>query len=129
MQKHQRSANHHRFVFHHNEVTARERTYFPGEPGVTNPIVNLPQLSPSPSRTPTPVSQARDGDAADKDVLASRPTPMRTASPAARARDRGLRLLKAGDTVYWHMLVPGGERSQSIDPRIREPVWSENEGR
>ncbi|GAA5882453.1 hypothetical protein JCM3774_001125 [Rhodotorula dairenensis] len=129
VQKHQRSANHHRFVFHHNEVTARERTYYPGEAGVTNPIVSLQQLSPAPSRTPTPLSQARDGDAADKDAPASRFSRARTASPAARARDRGLRLLKPGDTVYWHMLVPGGERSQSIDPRTREPVWCENEGR
>lgn len=134
VQKHQRSANHHRFVFHHNEVTARERTYYPGDPGVSNPIVRL-QPSPTPSRdssrTPTPFSHARERveSAADKDAPSMRLSRLRTSSPAARARDRGLRLLKPGDTVYWHMLVTGGERSQSFDPRLREPIWRENEGR
>ncbi|GAA5986040.1 hypothetical protein JCM10908_006381 [Rhodotorula pacifica] len=132
VQKHQRSANHHRFVFHHNEVTARERTYYPGEAGVSNPIVRLqpsPASSRDSSRTPTPLARTRESEAADKDAPALRSSRLRTVSPAARARDRGLRLLKSGDTVYWHMLVPGGERSKSIDPRMREPAWSENVGR
>lgn len=34
--RHQRTANHHRFVFHHNEVVARERKYWPGERGVVS---------------------------------------------------------------------------------------------
>lgn len=131
MQKHQRSANHHRFVFHHNEVTARERTYYPGEPGVSNPIVRVqPSLSISRegSRSSTPLARTREADALEKDgpLRSSR---VRTVSPAPRARDRGLRLLKAGDTVYWHMLVAGGERCPSVDPKMRVPVWKENEGR
>lgn len=132
MQKHQRSANHHRYVFHHNEVTARERTYYPGEEGVSNPIVrSQPALVPSreTSRPPAPLARIREADGADKDPAQLRSSRVRTVSPAPRARDRGLRLLKEGDTVYWHMLVPGGERCRSVDPRMRQPVWRENEGR
>ena len=113
----------------------RSRTnLLPWRSGSQQPIVRL-QPSPTPSRdssrTPTPLSRARERveASADKDAPSVRLSRLRTSSPAARARDRGLRLLKPGDTVYWHMLVTGGERAQSIDPRLREPIWRENEGR
>ncbi|BGP26535.1 hypothetical protein JCM10295v2_005488 [Rhodotorula toruloides] len=114
VQKHQRTANHHRYVFHHNEVTACERTYFSGERGVSNPFV---ALSSSQTASPSPVRRCRDAGDQTAETVSS-----------AHAR-HAERLLKAGDTLYWHLLIPGGERCQSIDPRTREPLWSESVGR
>ncbi|BGO93694.1 hypothetical protein NBRC10512_006575 [Rhodotorula toruloides] len=114
VQKHQRTANHHRYVFHHNEVTSRERMYFPDERGVNNPFVARSSALVATS-SPNRHCRSAGEEAAD-------------AASSARSR-HGERLLKAGDTLYWHLLIPGGERCQSIDPRTREPVWSENVGR
>ncbi|GAA5840549.1 hypothetical protein JCM9279_007362 [Rhodotorula babjevae] len=115
---HQRSANHHRFVFHAGEVTARERSYYPGERGVLNPIV---ARSTSPSSTSRGASPA--GRPTDKDPRTLRaPTPPRGACEPPR-------LLQRGDTLYWHHLQPGGERSKSVDPRTRAPFYVERDGR
>lgn len=50
-------------------------------------------------------------------------------SPTPGINQKCRTLLKAGDTVYWHHLVPGGERAAPLDPRTREPVWAERDGR
>ncbi|GAA6043316.1 hypothetical protein JCM8097_001181 [Rhodosporidiobolus ruineniae] len=132
--KHSRSANHHRYVFHHNEVVARERTYYPGEKGVLNPIVPRP-TSPSSSRgpSPTPTPAVADGEKDETRLSASRRRAARVSrSPtpgAAGGRGQGTTLLKAGQTLYWHHLVAGGERAKPVDPRSREPIWVERDGR
>ncbi|GAA5820054.1 hypothetical protein JCM11491_003294 [Sporobolomyces phaffii] len=141
VQKHQRSANHHRFVFHHNEVSAKERTYYPGERGVYNPVIVSPVVprprAPSPVPIPIPAATRRRVSIYDveKDLLEARlaappavpsPSPTRHASPPPPS---SVTLLKAGDVLYWHHLVNGGERTKPVDPRTREPVWTESLGR
>ncbi|GAA6048809.1 hypothetical protein JCM3770_003633 [Rhodotorula araucariae] len=124
VQKHQRSANHHRYVFHAGEVTARERAYYPGEPGVLNPII-APATLPSSSRgsSPSATWPARSTAATDKEPRtdARAATPPRASGPP--------RLLVRGDTLYWHHLVQGGERAPSVDPRSRAPFFVERDGR
>ncbi|GAA5876906.1 hypothetical protein JCM16303_006331 [Sporobolomyces ruberrimus] len=141
VQKHQRSANHHRFVFHHNEVSSRERTYYPGERGVHNPvIVSAPVATrprePSPAPIPVAIPRRRVSIYdVEKDLLESRlappvvPSPTRRQSPPPVHSAPIVTLLKAGDVLYWHHLVNGGERTKPIDPRTREPVWTESLGR
>ncbi|GAA5991004.1 hypothetical protein JCM5350_002007 [Sporobolomyces pararoseus] len=139
VQKHQRSANHHRFVFHHNEVASQERTYYPGERGVHNPIL-LPTVAPrprAPSPTPVPVVTRRRVSIYDveKELIESRlvPQPPQAQSPSQRfsppPSPPAVTLLKAGDVLYWHHLVNGGERTKPVDPRTREPIWTESIGR
>ncbi|GAA5856904.1 hypothetical protein JCM8547_008455 [Rhodosporidiobolus lusitaniae] len=139
VQKHSRSANHHRFVFHHNEVVARERSYYPGEKGVVNPIIPGTRgihgpYAPGPTRPSSPVPQTTINDT-DKDALDPRSRALainsgRTnRSPTPGGGVRGKFQLKAGDTVYWHDLVAGGERAKPVDPRLREPIWRERSGR
>ncbi|GAA6012297.1 hypothetical protein JCM10207_002793 [Rhodosporidiobolus poonsookiae] len=130
VQKHARTANHHRYVFHHNEVTYRERKYHPAEKGVLNPLVpraTSPSSSRGSSPAPTPAAVDTDKDLSDPRARAAA---MRAArrSPGP-GEPRGRKLLKAGDTVYWHHLVPGGERTAPIDPREREPLFAERCGR
>lgn len=149
MQKHQRSANHHRFVFHHNEVVSKERTYYSGERGVNNPVimsvVPAPRREPSPSRPiaiPTTRRRVSIYDV-EKDLIESRLAP--PINPAATYRPsheprhsprspsppvaQVVTLLKPGDVLYWHHLVNGGERTKPVDPTTREPVWTESIGR
>lgn len=136
VQKHQRSANHHRFVFHHNEVSSKERTYYPGERGVHNPvIVSMAQpRSRNPSPAPVPVATRRRVSIYDveKDLLDSRlappVSPPRRQSPPP-SQPPTVTLLKAGDVLYWHHLVSGGERCKPTDPRTREPIWTQSLGR
>ncbi|GJN92548.1 hypothetical protein Rhopal_005578-T1 [Rhodotorula paludigena] len=147
VQKHQRSANHHRYVFHAGEVTARERTYYPSERGVSNPII-VRATSPSSSRgsSPSPTLASRAYHESDKEAYPyphpSHPhfgrlprdhrsgTRTAEALAAATAAQQGARkLLKRGDTVYWHHLVSGGERVKSVDPRTREPLFHTRDGR
>ena len=125
VQSHQRSANHHRFVFHAGEVTARERTYYPGERGVLNPIVaRSTSTSSISSRGPSPAGRPTSRTATDKEPRATRArTPPRSCSAEPP------RLLQRGDTLYWHHLQPGGERVQSVDPRTRAPFYPERDGR
>ncbi|GAA5897473.1 uncharacterized protein JCM6883_006711 [Sporobolomyces salmoneus] len=137
VQKHQRSANHHRFVFHHNEVSSKERTYYPGERGVHNPVIT-PAVAPvrprEPSPVPTPVAPRRRVSIYDveKDLIESRLAPFPPPSPTQRQSSPPapvVTLLKSGDVLYWHHLVNGGERMKPVDPRSREPVWTESIGR
>lgn len=139
VQKHQRSANHHRFVFHHNEVSSNERTYYPGEREVHNPVL-LPTIAPRPREsrpTPVPVSTRRRVSIYDveKELIESRLNPPQAHSPSQRYSPPPcnappmVTLLKAGDVLYWHHLVHGGERSKPVDPRSREPIWPESVGR
>ncbi|SCV71621.1 BQ2448_3209 [Microbotryum intermedium] len=145
--KHQRSANHHRYVFHHNEVSARERRYFASEPGVVNLSVPASRVgSPSFSRGSSPAPPSPPAAEVNKDaptnntlsVPSSPPqgglspahaSPPRSASvqPVDRhGRNMGLR---PGDVVYWHNLVSGGERAQPIDPTSRTSALKEIAGR
>ncbi|GAA6060834.1 hypothetical protein JCM10212_005252 [Sporobolomyces blumeae] len=144
VQRHQRSANHHRFVFHHNEVSSRERFYYPGERGVVNPIIPSAAIprsrEPSPV-PPAPISTRRRTSIWDTEkeyveplpqpvpyFHSSPPPPRRSPCPSHQSSPRGP-LLQIGDTLYWHHLVSGGERSKPVDPRFREPVWIESVGR
>ncbi|GAA5913448.1 hypothetical protein JCM6882_001963 [Rhodosporidiobolus microsporus] len=129
VQKHQRSANHHRFVFHHNEVVASERRYYPGEKGVLNPIIPPPS-SASSSRhpSPQPVPAESDKDASDVRRAQWRAAHSRR-SPTPGAGPRPRTLLQPGATVYWHHLVSSRERAQPVDPKTREPLWVERAGR
>ncbi|GAA5944252.1 uncharacterized protein JCM15063_006581 [Sporobolomyces koalae] len=132
VQKHQRSANHHRFVFHHNEVTSSERTYYPGERGVHNPVIvsSVVPRSRHPSPVPAPRAARRRVSIYDveKELVEARlaPTSAPHSPPPSPAT---VTLLKAGDVLYWHHLISGGERTQPVDPRTRPPVWTEMLGR
>lgn len=153
VQKHQRSANHHRFVFHHNEVVWRERTYYPSERGVLNPIIpsSIAPRAREPTPPPAPVVTRRRTSIwdteKDSQLLEARlapqvpfphspPTAQRRRSPSpgrphhsASGAPQAVQLLQAGDTLYWHHLVSGGERSKPVDPRFRQPIWTECIGR
>ncbi|GAA5927051.1 hypothetical protein JCM1841_001899 [Sporobolomyces salmonicolor] len=140
VQKHQRSGNHHRYVFHHSEVSSRERTYYPGERGVINPAVPRTNLPPS-SCGVSPVStRAAAGHLAlldsEKDLLEIRlrnpragfPSRQDRRSPPPAALTHST-MIKEGDVLYWHHLVAGGERSKPVDPRTRAPTFKERIGR
>ncbi|GAA5973496.1 hypothetical protein JCM11641_006493 [Rhodosporidiobolus odoratus] len=135
VQKHQRSANHHRYVFHHNEVRAEERRYYPGEKGVLNPVIRSGSPSPSSSSSssrgssPAPIIETdKDGNrfssSSSATAAAARsrrrsPTPHAVSGGGGRGGEERTWLLKMGDTVYWHHLVAGGERCTPVDPRER----------
>jgi hypothetical protein len=106
-----KSANGHRYVFHYRAVSASERTYREGEPGVLNlPASNLRIALP--------------GEAVLRPVSVNEPLAVRrprsntlcgetdAAAPAMVARQSRshYRTLQHGDTLYWHQLVMGGER-------------------
>lgn len=134
VQKHQRSANHHRFVFHHDQVTFSERRCFEGEAGVVqtaplrsySPSPSSRGSSPSPSPSTSPEAHGAYGDFKEGPgplpnlrVPSQRganerrsPSPI----PTSTRRKEGL---SPGDTVYWHDLVAGGERAEPIDPKAR----------
>ncbi|QRV94000.1 hypothetical protein RhiJN_22018 [Ceratobasidium sp. AG-Ba] len=119
----QRTANGHRFVFHHAEIVARERLYIPGQPGVyrypwgippTSDPCHSPVLAQQPSRSRMPSNESepkspsipvfqphRDGNF----VPIVSPVPAR-AAPTRRVQHTGL---KRGDVVFWHHLGRTGE--------------------
>ncbi|GAA5850260.1 hypothetical protein JCM3766R1_001377 [Sporobolomyces carnicolor] len=125
VQKHQRSANHHRFVFHHNEVVSKERTYYSGERGVNNPVIIVSiydvEKDLIESRLAPPINPA----ATYRPSHEPRHSPRSPSPPVAQV----VTLLKPGDVLYWHHLVNGGERTKPVDPTTREPVWTESIGR
>ncbi|KDN45149.1 hypothetical protein RSAG8_05064, partial [Rhizoctonia solani AG-8 WAC10335] len=118
----QRTANGHRFVFHHAEIVARERLYIPGQPGVhrypwgiaptastQNPIPaqqsdsrsRVPSVDSEPKSPSIPVFQPhRDGNF----IPIVSQVPAR--APTRRIQNSGL---KAGDVVFWHHLSRTGE--------------------
>jgi len=109
--------SHSRYVFHHNEVTSTERRYFPGEPGIVplHPLTHNTAAILQRTRSPTPpVEPAEKGEAPSS---ASRRRERHTQSPFPQRRAGDV--LRAGDTVYWHNLAPGGERSRPVDPHTR----------
>ncbi|KAI5475133.1 zinc finger, C2H2-type domain containing protein [Pseudohyphozyma bogoriensis] len=134
VQKHQRSANHHRYVFHHNEVVSSEREYFPGERGITGaryvPSASRPSSSPSPSASPVPppASESEHKDAAYRSSRERRQAE-RDAAARARAEEEKATRLRRGDTLYWHNLVQGGERTEPVDPKTRPRRVVERVGR
>jgi hypothetical protein len=80
--KQQSAANGHRFVFHYQEIKARERKYVAGEPGV-NPWWKDKKRS---------ASRVGGGNGDwDKGAFAD--------------GDEPIRKLRQGDTVYWSMLA------------------------
>ncbi|SCZ89057.1 BZ3500_MvSof-1268-A1-R1_Chr1-1g00924 [Microbotryum saponariae] len=145
--KHQRSANHHRYVFHHNEVSARERRYFASEPGVVNLGVPASRVgSPAPSRgsspaPPSPIATEVNKDAPANNMrFAPSSPPQGGLSPAHALSPRSASVqpvdrhgrnmgLRPGDVVYWHNLVSGGEKAEPIDPATRPFVAKEIAGR
>ncbi|KDE09390.1 hypothetical protein MVLG_00296 [Microbotryum lychnidis-dioicae p1A1 Lamole] len=145
--KHQRSANHHRYVFHHNEVSACERRYFASEPGVVNLGVPASRVgSPAPSRgsspaPPLPMATEVNKDApANNTRFAPSSPPQGGLSPAHALSSRSASVqpvdrhgrnmgLRPGDVVYWHNLVSGGEKAEAIDPATRPFVAKEIAGR
>ncbi|KAG9126686.1 hypothetical protein FRC07_002379 [Ceratobasidium sp. 392] len=120
----QRTANGHRFVFHHAEIVARERLYVSGQPGVHRYPWGIPPTS-DPCHSPTLAQQSssrsrmssadsepkspsipvfqphRDGNF----VPIVSPVPAR-AAPTRRVQNTGL---KPGDVVFWHHLGRTGE--------------------
>ncbi|KAM0754244.1 hypothetical protein T439DRAFT_378304 [Meredithblackwellia eburnea MCA 4105] len=148
--RHQRSANHHRYVFHHNEVSFKEREYFPGEQGITGaryiPSSRSPAASPRPSspstfNQSTPESKpAQDAEMKDGTgggntlrVPGGSGSRDRTPSPSGGSRHgsgaNDSMALRAGDVLYWHNLVQGGERAMPVDPNTRPKRVIERLGR
>ncbi|KAB5588582.1 hypothetical protein CTheo_7978 [Ceratobasidium theobromae] len=119
----QRTANGHRFVFHHAEIVARERLYIPGQPGVHRYPWGIPPTS-SAQQSPALVQQADsrarvasvDSEPKSPSIPVFQPhrdgnfvpilsqVPART--PTRRVQNTGL---KAGDVVFWHHLGRTGE--------------------
>jgi hypothetical protein len=140
VQKHQRSANHHRFVFHHDQVTFSERRCCEGEAGVVqtapirsySPSPSSRGSSPSPSTSPNAhgsYSDFKDGPAplSNLRVPSQRGADgRRSPSPTPPSRREGL---TDGDVVYWHNLVAGGERAEPIDPKARSYAIPQRAGR
>ncbi|BGP18410.1 hypothetical protein JCM10213v2_006476 [Rhodosporidiobolus nylandii] len=128
VQKHQKTANHHRYVFHHNEVRARERLYYPGEAGVLSPLSSSSSSSSgggfsSRSSSPSPRrSRERERDEAEKEASSAvwDPRLMGRSPLPGRGAAQDLAPLREGSALYWHHLVPGGERSKPVDPRTRD---------
>ncbi|KAJ1304605.1 hypothetical protein OPQ81_005747 [Rhizoctonia solani] len=118
----QRTANGHRFVFHHAEIVARERLYIPGQPGVHRYPWGIPPTTsaqtPAPAQQPDSRSRVPSVDSEPKSpsIPVFQPhrdgnfipivsqVPART--PTRRVQNSGL---KAGDVVFWHHLSRTGE--------------------
>ncbi|KAG9098749.1 hypothetical protein FS749_003042 [Ceratobasidium sp. UAMH 11750] len=120
----QRTANGHRFVFHHAEIVARERLYVPGQSGVHRypwgiPPSSDPRQSPTLAQQPSSRSRMSSADSEPKSpsipvfqphrdgnfVPIVSPVPAR-AAPTRRVQNTGL---KPGDVVFWHHLGRTGE--------------------
>jgi hypothetical protein len=109
--KHQRAANGHRFVFHYQEIKAKERKYIAGEPGV-NPNA-LPRKSSSrldkhggmDGDDPTP--RLQQGDTVYWSMLATYVLPILTLCCCSNKLTHAY-----GDR--------GGERSEAVDPGRRK---------
>lgn len=133
MHRHQRSSNHHRYVFHHNEVVYREREFSPGELGVTGARHIPASRSPCPSPTPPSVERmgavpgAMDGEPKEGGLRAPEPRPREGDTP--RPARGASTTLRSGDVLYWHNLVQGGERAMPVDPETRRPRVPQRCGR
>ncbi|CCO27145.1 hypothetical protein BN14_01180 [Rhizoctonia solani AG-1 IB] len=119
----QRTANGHRFVFHHAEIVACERLYIPGQPGVHRypwgiaPTASS-QSSPMPGQQPDSRSRVPSVDSEPKSPSIPVFQPHRDGNfipivsqvparaPTRRVHNSGL---KAGDVVFWHHLSRTGE--------------------
>lgn len=119
----QRASNGHRYVFHHNEVTYSERKFRTGEQGIsTGYLQSIRSATSTPRRSPSPTfqhSQFRtESESKESPYPASLVwrTAASTISRVPRTRCRHLRL---NDTIYWHHLLPAGELSSALDPRLR----------
>ncbi|KAL8293291.1 hypothetical protein RQP46_000985 [Phenoliferia psychrophenolica] len=136
--RHQRSANHHRYVFHHNEVAFAERQYYPGEAGVTGSR-HVPASSRSPSPIPIrhspspeplpPTTAGADHDAKEGGLRAPELRRSSGADAGLYAPEVESRALRAGDTLYWHNLTAGGERTAPVDPYTRLRLIPQRAGR
>lgn len=117
----QRTANGHRFVFHHAEIVARERLYVPGQPGVHRyPWGIQPSASTQQSPTPVQTSDSRSRVPSVESEPKSPSIPVfqphrdgnfvpilsQVVAPTRRVQNSGL---KAGDVVFWHHLSRTGE--------------------
>lgn len=134
VQKHQRSANHHRYVFHAGEVAYTERKCYVGEPGVLH-VQPCGLLRDRPSTFSASISPERSFDYSRplqerKDSITQIPpqdAPSRTERQQLPIRQfSGVR---PNEVVYWHHLLPGGERPEPVDPRTRPQRFIERSGR
>ncbi|CUA66807.1 hypothetical protein RSOLAG22IIIB_00255 [Rhizoctonia solani] len=118
----QRTANGHRFVFHHAEIVARERLYIPGQPGVHRYPWGIPPTAStqSPTLAQQPDSRSRipsvDSEPKSPSIPVFQPhrdgnfipivSQVPARAPTRRVQNSGL---KAGDVVFWHHLSRTGE--------------------
>ncbi|CAE7196729.1 unnamed protein product [Rhizoctonia solani] len=118
----QRTANGHRFVFHHAEIVARERLYIPGQPGVHRYPWGIPPTASTQSQTPAQQSDSRaripsvDSEPKSPSIPVFQPhrdgnfipivSQIPARAPTRRIQNSGL---KAGDVVFWHHLGRTGE--------------------
>ncbi|CAE6516416.1 unnamed protein product [Rhizoctonia solani] len=118
----QRTANGHRFVFHHAEIVARERLYIPGQPGVHRYPWGIPPTASAQSATPAQQLDSRsrvpppDSEPKSPSIPVFQPhrdgnfipivSQVPARAPTRRIQNSGL---KAGDVVFWHHLSRTGE--------------------
>ncbi|EUC64211.1 FAM72 protein [Rhizoctonia solani AG-3 Rhs1AP] len=118
----QRTANGHRFVFHHAEIVARERFYIPGQPGVHRYPWGIPPTASTHSPTPAQQFDSRsrvpsvDSEPKSPSIPVFQPhrdgnfipivSQVPARAPTRRVQNSGL---KAGDVVSWHHLSRTGE--------------------
>ncbi|KAH7339641.1 hypothetical protein B0J17DRAFT_369127 [Rhizoctonia solani] len=118
----QRTANGHRFVFHHAEIVARERLYIPGQPGVHRYPWGIPPTASAQSATPAQQLDTRsrvppvDSEPKSPSIPVFQPhrdgnfipivSQVPARAPTRRIPNSGL---KAGDVVFWHHLSRTGE--------------------
>ncbi|CAE6459078.1 unnamed protein product [Rhizoctonia solani] len=118
----QRTANGHRFVFHHAEIVARERLYVPGQPGVHRYPWGIPPTASAQSPIPVQQSESRsrvpsvDSEPKSPSIPVFQPhrdgnfipivSQVPARAPTRRVQNSGL---KAGDVVFWHHLSRTGE--------------------
>ena len=129
--RHHGAENHHRFVFHRDEVTSSERQYYPGELGITGSRLIPPPFSttslppfPFPGVAPSrPDNDAKDGGGQRQPELRCSLTGVSDA-PVTESLN-----LRAGDVLYWHNLASGGERMQPVDPKSRRRLVRQRLGR
>lgn len=129
-------------MFHQNDITAKERLYYPGEEGVKlfvpvssrggggeNYSGSRPSSHGSHHSNSSSPSQSsyQELDTEQKELsYPSSPSSysntgieyLSPTSTQSRSPSPAFVSMKAGDLVYWHHLVPG-DRSVSVDPDSR----------
>lgn len=106
-----------------NEVTFEERKCLSGETGLIKEYLQSnTSANSTPQRSPSPALSngqfASEPDIKEPHLRAARL--WMTASTALPRNSSPLRrVLSPGNTIYWRHLLPAGELSTSLDPRVR----------